>query len=66
MPGCTDTAPPEDYTPEQLSRVKDVVDGCKHVDTYCNTQTLKAFWNALPERLRFEFNTSRWDYVAKQ
>jgi hypothetical protein len=63
MPGTTDGAPPQDYTPEQLSRVKDAVDLCKHVDTYCNVQTLKGFWAALPYNLQFDFNYSKWDYV---
>lgn len=66
MPGCTDTAPPERYTPEELSRVKDALDACKHVDTYCNVKTAKAFWEALPYRLKFEYNYSKWDYVPKR
>ena len=63
---CTDTAPPEDYTPEQLSRVKDALELSKHIDTYCNTETFKAFWGALPERLRFEYKWAKWDYVPKR
>lgn len=63
---CTDTAPPEDYTPEQLSRVKDALDMCKHVDTYCNAATFNACWLALPERLRFEYKWAKWEYVPKR
>jgi hypothetical protein len=66
MPGCTDTAGPEHYTPEQLSRVKDAIEQLKHIDTYCNTATFAAFWKALPNALKVEFNYSKWDYVAKR
>lgn len=65
MPGTTDGAPPEYYSDEQLSRVKDALDACSHVDTYCNATTRAAMWKVLPPALKIDFNYSKWDYVAK-
>ena len=63
MPGTTAD---RSYTDEQLSRVHDAGNACRHVDTYCNTDTFSAFWNALPKQLQFEFNNYLWTCVPKR
>jgi hypothetical protein len=63
MPGTTDGPAPEAYTPSQLSRVMDMLEACKRIDTECNTKTFQAFWKALPYTMQMEFNYAKWEYV---
>jgi hypothetical protein len=65
MPGCTDTAPPENYTPFALSRLRDAVFALKRMDTYCNTHAFSTFWLNLPRDLKTEFVYAKWDYVPE-
>jgi hypothetical protein len=55
--GCYDQPPPEDATEYQLSRVLDLLDAAKQVGIDPDVFRL------LPERIKLEFNYSKWSYV---
>jgi len=59
--GCHDQAPPEKYTPEHLSRVRDMLLAAEKVDEKLAQQVFKL----LPDDLKCEFAYSNWKYVEE-
>lgn len=70
--GCTDTAAPEAYTEEQLSRVHDLLLAAQRLeDSVENLEGVRSLplltsqtFKLLPETLKLEFNYSNWRYRA--
>ena len=61
--GCTDMGAPEQYTPEQLSRVHDLLLAAQRLEDSADVPMLTATtFKSLPEALKLEFNYSNWKY----
>ncbi|MDD5649760.1 MAG: hypothetical protein PHF86_04970 [Candidatus Nanoarchaeia archaeon] len=61
--GCTDMDAPEEYTPEQLSRVHDLLLVAQRLEDSANVPMLTTqTFRLLPETLKLEFNYSNWKY----
>jgi len=54
--------PPENATNDELSRIKDALDAVGQQSTI----PLQDFWNLIPEKIRLDFNWSRWTYQDKK
>lgn len=57
--GATDTAAPEKYTPEQLSRLTDAMYNAQEAGL-----DYKAVFKLAPDDMKMEWNYSKWKYVA--
>lgn len=59
--GCSDSALPEKYTEEQLSRTRDAIRMLKIV---CGKEDFQCVFAALPHDLKMEMIWSKWNYVS--
>lgn len=57
--GCTDTSPPEKYTPAQLSRVHEAL---VRIDVVLGEETAMKLWEVLPYGLKVDYVYSNWRY----
>lgn len=68
--GCSDSAPPEQYTEEQLSRAADLIEGARELARFLSPKDGEALtrrtFGALPVRMRFAITWSRWTYRARK
>ena len=59
--GTNDQAPPENHTPDQLSRAADML-YCAH--EVGGKELAQKVFKLLPGSLKGEFNYAKWEYVA--
>lgn len=63
--GCTDMAPPETYTPEQLSRVHDLLLAAQRLEDCTGIPDLvTGAFKLLPQALMLESNYANWKYQS--
>jgi hypothetical protein len=64
--GCSDSAPSEDYTDEQLSRAAEIIDGAQRLARFLSPKEADALKRgvikSLPVRMRFAITWNRWTY----
>ena len=59
--GCTDSAPPEEYSNYELSRAVDIL----NTSNTLGRGIRQKVWDAFPKDLRMEINWAKWTYLEK-
>ena len=61
--GTTDSGPPEDHSPEELSRLSDVY---RLTYEFFGKEQAQKVFASFPDSMKLEYNYAKWKYVPEQ
>jgi len=64
--GTNDQGPPENHTPDELSRLADLLYAANIVGGDKGRELAQKVFKLVPDSMKGEFNYAKWEYVASK